>query len=85
MEYGIWKLVQLPAGLPPVELGVSPRLSDSGSPEPGRPGQERREKRDRESTCTSKNNKYKLARKDLDGPDVKSESGEVGNEKEGKV
>ena len=50
VDSGMWKLVQLPAGLPPVELGVSPRLTDTGSPAPGRPGQERREKRDREST-----------------------------------
>ena len=46
---GKWVKVPLPSGLPPIELGVSPTKSDSGSPAPGRPGQEVREKRSRES------------------------------------
>ena len=36
---GKWELVHLPAGLPPVELGLSPKKADSGSPAPGRPCQ----------------------------------------------
>ena len=50
---GKWELVPLTAAdLPPVDLGVSgsPSRSETGSPAPGRPSQNRTEKRSREST-----------------------------------
>ena len=61
---GKWQLVQLPAGLPTVELGISPRKAESGSPAPGRPGQERTEKRSRVSTGSTENRTQKITRKD---------------------
>ena len=61
-DSGRWRPVQLPAGLPPIELGISPRKPDSGSPAPGRPEQGRVEKRNRDSTGSSGNNTPKVAR-----------------------
>ena len=62
---GKWQLVSLPAGLPPVELGISPKKADSGSPAPGRPGQVGCDKRSRESSDSSTGeNTPKAARTD---------------------
>ena len=62
---GKWELVSLPAGLPPVELGISPKKADSGSPAPGRPGQVGCDKRSRESSDSSNGeNTPKAARTD---------------------
>ena len=49
-----WEHVPLPKQLPPVELGTTVSTADSGSPAPGRPGQNNsRDKRGRDSTGSS--------------------------------
>ena len=75
-DTGRWQLVQLPAGLPAVELGISPRKPDSGSPAPGRPGQARAEKRSRDSTGSLGNNTPKVAKKDSEEVDG-NKSGDI--------
>ena len=72
---GKWQLVQLPAGLPTVDLGISPRKAESGSPAPGRPGQERNEKRSRFSTGSLENRTPKIARKELEESQEENSSG----------
>ena len=62
---GMWELVTLPAGLPPVEFGTSPKKADSGSPAPGRLCHVGSDKRDRGSSDSSSDqNIPTVARKD---------------------
>ena len=60
---GKWELVPLPAGIPVVEFRGSPGKIDSGSPAPGRQGQSRSDKRNRESTGSEGQSLPKAARK----------------------
>ena len=61
-----WEKVILPEGLPEINLSGSSGKADSWSPPPGRPGQERKEKRGRESTGSPELNKQKVSRKEVD-------------------
>ena len=64
---GKWEQVSLPeAELPPVDLGMfgSPSRTLSTSPAPGRPSQNRPDKRCRESTGSSNGSNPKTARKE---------------------
>ena len=61
---GSWILVPIPETFPEVELRTPPGSSGSSSPAPGRPSQERYDKRTRESSGSSTDqNTPKVARK----------------------
>ena len=64
---GKWELVSLPGvELPPVDLSMSqsPSRTVTTSPAPGRPGQKRPEKRDRESAGSPSGNVHKSSKQD---------------------
>ena len=54
---------------------ISPRKAESGCPAPGRPGQERNEKRSRVSTGSLENRTPKIARKELEESQEENSSG----------
>ena len=70
---GRWELVPLPTDLPPVEVGISPKKADSGSPAPGRPDQVRGDKRERESSDTSPSNSISTKVARTKTPEVQSQ------------